>query len=261
MISKDYCFGTYKDNQFEIINTHQAKMVTAQHFFGDAKGICKSEKFSKETRREFAEKIAQRYNEKYQIIIRKKNKFYSYSEGKVQELDINLIQKIIKEENKKDFQQTRSEKLLEISKCQYCQTNLSGNYTTVESSSQFNFEFAWAPYYKISNRQGFSIPLAISSYSLEDDNLKESSSLIYKLQILWRVYFDRLFFEAGLGQHHIAKYQDTSMIQTFGAGYVYKNRQWFLIQELGLGGYYVRASKVNWRLDLMEYQLGFMINF
>jgi len=261
MISKNYCFASYKDGQFELINKNKSKSITAQHFFNGSKGICKSKWFSKKMKKVFAQTIAKRYETKHQILIRKKNKFYSFANGKVKELEIDFIENIIREDNREQFTETKRDLLLKINQCKYCQTNLAGNYVSVESSSQFNFEFGWAPYYKISNRQGIVGHLALSSYTLEDDNLEKSRSLIYKMQVLWRVYFDHLFLEAGLGQHYIDMYEDWSLMQTFGAGYVYKTRQWFLIKEFGLGGYYLRASKVNWRLNIMEYQLGFLINF
>jgi hypothetical protein len=257
LIKKGYCFASIDKDQFSILSGSNSKKIIAEKFFKRKKFKCTKRIDNKK----LLKQIAQRYANGYQIIFRKKTKVYKIENGEFSRLDRSIKKEVAAKKIKKIEKDMGSQELLKISKCSFCQFKLSSNYVLVESSSQFSSEIAWTPYYKLSKKSGLALSLASSSYLIEDKDLKSTLSYAFKYQVLVRHYFNHFFVEIGGGQHNFIDYNDTSMMYTLGIGNVFKERHWFLLENIGLSGFNFQVSKIDWRLEIMEYKLGIGFNF
>jgi hypothetical protein len=257
LIKKGYCFASIDKGNFAILDGSKVQKTNAEKFFKRKNFKCSKVVSNKK----LLIQIAQRYASGFEIVFRKKSKFYQIKNGEFSKLDKSIRKKETTKKAKKAEREMSKHELLKISKCSFCQFKLSSNYVTLEKSSQFSSELAWAPYYKISSNVGLVLSLASSSYIIEDEDLTSTLSYAFKYQLLVRYYFNHYFIETGAGQHSFIDYNDTSMMYTIGIGNVFKERHWFLLENIGLSGLNFQVSKIDWRLDIIEYKLGIGFNF
>lgn len=190
----------------------------------------------------------------FKIILRKNKNFYSFKNGKISKYDP------IKNRENFNVKKIKS-RVVEKTHCKYCTFKLSGNLITIDDVVQYNGEFAWLPYLRLTDTTGFRLSLGASPYTIENDDLDEVISIGLKAQVLLRQYFWHLFFEIGGGTHYFVEYGDFSSTATTGVGYTFANRMWFLDDNISLNSIFFHASTVNWDQRINEAKVGIGFSF
>ncbi len=252
LLAKNYDFFAYKQENIHYLtgkNRYKKvsfkELVSPQSFqkrkyIIDANGI--------------AEDILYFSKEKYTILIRKEQKFYSLKNGKFKKFNP------IKMRATFNVKPVRT-KTVEKTHCKYCTFKLSGNFVTVDDIAQVNSEFAWLPYVRLTQTTGLRFSLGASPYFIENDDLETVQSFAIKAQVLLRQYFNLFFVEIGGGTHYFFDYQDFSSIVTTGVGYTFKNKRWFLKETFSFNSIFFHASTVNWQKKINEAKLGIGFSF
>lgn len=252
LVEKDYVFYAFKKTTIYYLNGNKRdQKVTFEEFL-------KPRNFTKNPTPHSPPKIARDmffYNKKgFEIILRKKRKFYSFQNGKLIKFD--PLSKTMNFRTKKQKKVT-----IEKTHCKYCTYKFSGNYITLDNVAQFNAEIAWLPYLRLTDTTGLRLSLGASPYTTENDELEEIISIGIKGQVLLRQYIMNIFVELGGGTHYFTEYQDFSSTATTGIGYTFSKKRWLVKNQVSYNSIFFHVSTVNWKQRINEAKFGIGFSF
>lgn len=248
LIKKSYEFAASKDDSLIFLGGSWENKISRKSFF-----LSKIIKYKKEIHQnKLLTQIAKYYRNGYTIFFRRHRKFYYV------EKDRFVFMRPVKTEIKEEVivKKDKTKEFSPIYQCTFCQLRFAGNSISMDGDSQLSGEASWVPYIAYSEKSGIALSFGLSSYSVEDENLKQVLSYGYKAQVLWRHIFENIYFETGGGMHYFAEFEDFSTMYTVGTGYMFSQRHWILSQDINFNHIFFNMSKIQWELDITVYQFG-----
>lgn len=193
------------------------------------------------------------YKKGFTIVLRRNGRFFRMKDGRINEFD-PLAETIF------DINKERAE-TFKRAQCKYCSFKLSFNTVTVGGNLQYNAEFAWLPYFSLTDYTGLRFSIGLSPYTVENDDLEEVVDPGFKTQLLFRQYIYNLFIEVGGGLHYFTQSGDASPMATTGVGYTFIDPHWVFTEDIRMSNIFFHISTIDWEQTINEAKFGIGLTF
>ena len=193
------------------------------------------------------------YQKGFTIVLRRNGRFFRMKDGKIDEFD-PLTETIfdINKEKVETFKRAQ---------CALCSFKVSFNTVTVGENLQYNAEFAWLPYWSLTDYTGIRFSIGLSPYTVENDDLEEVVDPGLKSQVLFRQYIYNFFLELGGGAHYFTNSADISPMATTGIGYTFIEPHWVFTEKINMSNIFFHISTIDWDKTINEAKFGVGITF
>lgn len=251
MAKKGWTFYAYEGKQIYLLNgKYRYTKVSFDEFYMPRL----FSRYSKEYRpSQVGKDVVYFYQKDFFIVMRRNGKFFRLKDGVIQQFD-PLKEEIF------DFNLDRAE-TYKRAQCKFCSVKLSFNSVTVGEAQQYNTEFAWLPYFSLTDTTGIRVSLGLSPYTVENDDLEEVVDAGIKSQVLFRQYFWNFFLEAGGGFLYFTQAADISAMGTIGLGYTFIDKHWIFTENLQFSNIFFHGSTISWDETINEAKIGIGLTF
>lgn len=251
MAKKGWTFYAYESKQIYLLNgKYRYTKVSFDEFYMPRL----FSRYSKEYKpAQVGRDVIYFFQKGFYIVLRKNGQFFRMKGAKITKFD-PLKEDIFDINIERAETYTRAQ-------CRFCSFKLSFNTVTVGESQQFNAEFAWLPYFSLTDTTGIRLSFGLSPYTVENDDLEEVVDPGLKSQVLFRQYVFNFFLEAGVGVHYFTQSADTSAMATGGLGYTFVERHWIFDEQIQLSNIFFHVSTIAWEETINEAKFGVGITF
>ena len=255
LIKNDYRVYGKKGKSLYWLGGNWIKKVPEEHMYGHHLETSEL----KINKKELLQMLYSVYLKNHKIFFSKKGHVYQIMNNKVTQIyplkDLDDIW--YKNQKKIKRKEVLFKNKLDLIHCSFCQLQISGNFVTLDAKNpQLSPEINWLPYYRISANWAVGFPIGVSSYLIENSELKSSFDLGLKFQILPRYYIGQTFFEVGLGLHKFTSYTETNSVSTIGIGRIFEHDLWIINEKIAFNFLYLHLSNIEWKKTVREVKLG-----
>ncbi len=251
MSRKGWTFYAYQSKQIYVLTgKYRYTKVSFDEFYMPRL----FQRYSKEYRpSQVGKDVVYFYQKGFTIVLRRNGRFFRMKDGKINEFD--PLEESIFDINKEKAQTFKR------AQCALCSFKLSFNTVSVGGNLQYNAEFAWLPYFSLTDYTGIRLSVGLSPYTVENDDLEEVVDPGFKGQILFRQYLYNLFFEIGGGVHYFMQSGDTSPMVTTGLGYTFIEPHWIFSEKIHMSNIFFHISTIDWDETINEAKFGVGLTF